>query len=77
MRVEPFDSPDCRAEILRTLNDLHGVEIEETEIYRWPRLPIEILAREENLLKFVTIVDRLACEAGSGFTLGNDLAPSV
>jgi hypothetical protein len=62
MRLEPFDAPTCRNDILRALNAMDGVDFSEREVCRWPRFPIEVLANPESLGKFVTVIDRLAAE---------------
>jgi endonuclease/exonuclease/phosphatase family metal-dependent hydrolase len=71
MRVEPFDAPAKRYDILRILNTMDRVEIGEKEVYRWPRFPVDVLAEPDNLAKFVTVIDRLAGDTHPAVELMN------
>jgi hypothetical protein len=71
MRVEPFDAPAKRYDILRILNTMDRVEIGEKEVYCWPRFHIDVLAEPDNLAKFVTVIDRLAGDTHPAVELMN------
>jgi exonuclease III len=65
MSVPPCDAPARRKEILPLLNEIDGVNLGASAVYRWPRFPLELLMAPDNLTAFVTAIDRVAEESRS------------
>jgi hypothetical protein len=53
----PFDSAPARLEMLRRLNDVNGIALPDTAIEKWPSIPLETLANDEALEKFLNAME--------------------
>jgi Endonuclease NucS len=49
----PFDSAPTRLEMLRRLNDVNGIALPDSAIEKWPSIPLETLANDAALGKFL------------------------
>ena len=49
----PFDSAPARLEMLRRLNDVNGIALPDSAIEKWPSIPLETLANDAALRKFL------------------------
>jgi len=52
----PFDNEDLRRELLRKINEVHGVDISQDYISKGPSIPLKILGNHNALEKFLGAV---------------------
>lgn len=62
MRHPPFDDEAARDELRLVLNEMDSVDFSQADVRRWPRFPISVLEDPSNLVRLVTVLDRLAME---------------
>lgn len=63
MRHPPFQTEIARNELRLELNQMAGVDIEASELSRWPSFPISVLEDPANLVHLVAVLDRIATES--------------
>jgi endonuclease/exonuclease/phosphatase family metal-dependent hydrolase len=63
MRLPPFDTESARHELRRAINELDGVHLPSRQVNGWPRFPISALENTANLVRFVSVLDRIASES--------------
>lgn len=66
MRHPPFDREANRHELRVALNQIDGVQIDESQVHGWPTFPIRVLEDPAHLAGLVAVLDRLATESRSG-----------
>ena len=63
MRHPPFDAETARNELRVALNGMEGVDIQEGQLGGWPSFPLAVLEDAANLVRLVSVLDRLATES--------------
>ena len=56
-RRAPFESVASRLEILRRFNEVPGIALPESAIEKWPNIPMETLANDAALGKFLNVME--------------------
>jgi len=58
-----FQDPSKRIELLSKLNSINGIALPDDGIERWPSFPLSVLAAENSLNRFISILDWVIEEA--------------
>jgi endonuclease/exonuclease/phosphatase family metal-dependent hydrolase len=69
MRHSPFNTDAARNELRLAFNAIEGVDIPESQLHRWPTIPLAVLEDPTNLGRLVGVLDRLATETRAARTV--------